>query len=331
MMPVTAPSNPTTVFDPLLARADLPLRRRCYPLGFAVDVWTNSERVLEAAAESWPGAAQPYAELPLRIEIGVAGDDSESPTAPPIFRSRSNLLSIVSSAEDSVVCDFGAGYAFGWVRPSTVADVSFFRYHFLEAAALALLDQLHFAPVHGALVVRTGCGVVLCGGSFAGKSTLAYACARKGWTLVSDDATYLMRNRMKLFAVGHSHMLRFRPDAPQLFPELQGRSVATRPNGKAGIEVFTRDLPEIRTAPGASIHHLVFLSRADHGSARLSAWSRAEALSWLTDASPYGQEVVRTAQRAAYERLTRLPVWRLRYSALDEAVACLDRLAVPGV
>ena len=329
-MPATAPETPTTFLDPLLAHEALPLDGRFYPLGFALDIRTNSDQVLAAARRSWPHESRSFPDPPLRLSIGVGGDAGETETPPPVFRSRGHLFSILSGIDDFLVCDFRTGSGFGWIRPSTVSDAPFFRYHFLEALVLSMLSQLHFASVHGAAVVRSGCGVVLCGESSAGKSSLAYACARAGWTLVSDDATYLLRNRIKPFAVGNSHALRFRPDAPLLFPELRGLSVATRPNGKPGIEVLTRDLPGVHTAPGAPVHHVVFLHRSERGEAHFRACSREDALSRLAPASPYGQEDVGTAQLVTYERLTRLPRWCLHYSDLDDAVGCLEQLVNPG-
>jgi len=330
-MPVIEFESPASVFDPLMVRAELPLRSKHHLLGFGLELETNSSLVVEAAAQSWPAAAELFADPPIRLSIGVKSEDLAAPTPPPVFRSRGHLLSIVSGPEDSMVCDFRCGFGFGWLRGATAADPAFFRYHFLEAAALSMLEQRSLASVHGAAVAHSGKGILLCGESFAGKSTLAYACARAGWTLVSDDATYFVRSRTDLFAVGHSHVLRFRPDAPLLFPELAGRSVATRPNGKPGIEVFTKDLNGIQTAPGAAIHHVVFLDRSGRGPARLGRYSPGEKFTTLTSAYLYGQDDVRAEQMRTYERLAQRPTWRLTYSNLDEAVARLDALVADGM
>jgi len=329
-MPATVPEIQPVIFDPLLAQAELPLQGRFYPLGFSLDVRTNSDQLLTAAEQSWPDATKSFPDPPLQLSIGVTVGNHETATPPPTFRSRGHLISIMSGPEDFLVCDFRTGSGFGWFRPSTIADAAFFRFHFLEAAVLSMLDQLQFASVHGAMVARPGCGVLLCGDSLAGKSTLAFACARAGWTLVSDDATYLLRNRIKPFAIGNPHALRFRPDAPILFPELHGKSVATRPNGKEGIEVFVKDFPQIRTSRGAIVDHIVFLNRAENGGAHLSPCSSDEALSRLSSTLAYGQQEVRAAQEAAYTRLSRLPVWHLNYSGLDDAINSLDELAGRG-
>ena len=79
----------------------------------------------------------------------------------------------------------------GRVTPAAADSARYLRYFFLEAAALSMISSLRAFPVHGACVRAGGKGVLLCGDSGEGKSTLAYAGARAGWTYVSDDATYI--------------------------------------------------------------------------------------------------------------------------------------------
>jgi hypothetical protein len=45
-------SEPVVLGDPMFARLDLPIRETFYPLGFPMEVETNSEEVLKAFAES---------------------------------------------------------------------------------------------------------------------------------------------------------------------------------------------------------------------------------------------------------------------------------------
>lgn len=55
-----------------------------------------------------------------------------------------------------------------------------------------LLNNSHDAiVVHAALLSRNGKGVVVVGPSFAGKSTLATALWRNGWSLMSDDLVFI--------------------------------------------------------------------------------------------------------------------------------------------
>jgi hypothetical protein len=175
------------------------------------------------------------------------------------------------------------------------------------------------------LVTRRGAGVALCGDSLAGKSTLAYACARSGWTFIADDGTFLIRDRMDRYAVGNPFNIRLREDAKFLFPELANCKVHLRHNGTLGMEVPTAELP-VETAHGSSIEHLVFLRRSRSGTARLGRFTASEALRWLEKATPYGPEDAQASQKQAYRRLLEARIWELQYSDLQDAIELLDRL-----
>jgi hypothetical protein len=317
--------------DPVLSAAELPLRRTFYPLGYPLVIETNSREVLQAAEESWGAFERMFNADPVRVCLGVAEGDSKSPARAPVIRAREHLMSIVADPENFMLCDFDRGFAFGWVTPSTAADRPLVRYQFLAAGGTTLAQQRAFAPLHGALVTRNETGVLLCGDSCAGKSTLAYACARAGWSYVSDDGTFLVRDRDDRYAIGDRHYIRFRPDAPGLFPELSDHLPTVRPNGKLAIEVRTRDLG-ISTAPGCVVDHIVFLDRRiEHrGPASVHHYPGDRALEYWAQYTILGSGDVRGAQRRCHERLLRAHVWKMQSWDLDDAVARLQRLVDHG-
>lgn len=317
--------TPPALDDTLLHDIPTPLRAMFYPLGFAVEITTNSEAVIAAARQLWGDAPARYQEVPLSLTLMVTEHDGERPPAKPKFRVHQHLMSIVVDSRNHVVCDFSRGCAFGWVTRPVAEQSEFLRLRFLEPPVMSMLVAAHLAPIHGALVARNGSGVVLCGESFAGKSTLAYACARTGWTLISDDGTFLLRKSKDRFAVGNPRTLRFRPDAKKLFPELADCEVAFRPNGMLGMEVPTSRLP-IAVAGGCAIDHVVFLKRSGSGRARISPCETSEALRRLERVNLYGPPDVQESQRRAYRRLLDAGLWWLHYSDLDEAIRELGRL-----
>src|SRR5450755_4144104 len=70
-------------FDPYLYHAEMPLTADFYPLGFPVQLTTNSTEVVEAAEESWGSSRKQFEVSPLRLHIGVLDDGStECPPAP---------------------------------------------------------------------------------------------------------------------------------------------------------------------------------------------------------------------------------------------------------
>jgi hypothetical protein len=323
-MPKALSASPVTA-DPVFSAFELPLRRTFYPLGYPLVLETNSHDVLQAAEESWGAFERMFDQDPVRVCLGVAEDDSGSPAPAPVIRSREHLMSIVADRENFMLCDFDRGFAFGWVTRSTAADHPLLRYQFLAAGGAMLAQQRAFAPLHGALVMRNGCGVLLCGESCAGKSTLAYACARAGWSYVSDDGTFLVRSREDRYAIGDPHGIRFRADAPGWFPELAGHAPTVRPNGKTAIEIRTHEL-DISTTPGCVVDHVVFLDREQGEAASVQRYSAERALEYWAQYSVFGSSDVRAEQRRCHERLLRAGLWRMQYSYLDGAVAKLEQL-----
>lgn len=315
--------------DPVLSAFELPLRRTFFPFGFPLELETNSSDVIAAAAEGWGAFQQMFDEKPVRLCLGVLEEAGGALAVETVIRSREHMMSIVGDQENFVVCDFKNGFAFGWVTRDTAADHPMLRYRFLIAGAATLIEQRAFAALHGALVVRNGKGVMLAGDSFAGKSTLAYACARAGWTYVSDDALFLVRGRNDRYALGDPYSIRFRPDAPQLFPELADRLVTIRPNGKVAIEVLTRELA-VDTAPGCNIDHVVYLNRDGVGPARLRHLSKEWVLEDWARYAVFGTKVVREAQRHCYQGIVSAQLREMRYSDLDQAVARLKQLVDNG-
>jgi hypothetical protein len=318
-----------TFRDTFLANFEFPMRARFYPLGFPLDLETNSEDVIRAAEEGWGRFAPRFAETPVRLCLGVSDQDETSPVLKPRVVSQQHLITSVWDAATFVVCDLRSGFAFGWLTKRAAADHPSLRYQFLQAFAMNMLVHKFLAPVHGAFVARNGRGVLLCGDSCAGKSTLAYACARAGWTHLTDDGTYLIRARPDLYAVANPHYIHLREDAPTLFPELGGHAVAVRPNGKAGMEVSTSALG-LATAEACSIEHVVFLNRRADARVHLIAHSKSAAMEWCEQYLCYGEARVLAEQRQTLIRLLDAGLWEMRYSNLNDAVACLESLTNEG-
>src|ERR1700680_1789740 len=156
--------------DPTLCQFDLPLRRRYFPFGFPLDLETNSPDVIAAANEGWGQFSAAFEETPMRVALGVTNSDTV-PELDSSFRCREHLMSMICDLENSMVWDFQRGFAFGWVTRAVAADHPFLRYRFL-LPSLELIAQQALAGLHGALMDRNGCGVLLCGDSMAGKSPL---------------------------------------------------------------------------------------------------------------------------------------------------------------
>ncbi len=315
--------------DPLLCDRELPLQSLHYPLGFPVEIVTNSSEVLAAAEESWGNFRRAFSEPPVQIRIGVFEGGLSCPLA-PVCRSQRNLLIHVADRENFVVSDMRRGFAFGWLTEATVRNRAYLRYHFLEGVAWSLLEALYLTSIHGACVALDGHGVLLCGDSGAGKSSLAYACARRGWTFLADDSSCLVRKRHGRVVTGNPNSMRFRESAAELFPELKNQPVTRRLSGEMAIELPTASVPSIKISSECPVDYIVFLNRMEPDPSGFSLFPKRRALEWFEQVVCFGEEDVRIAQKASLQNLLAAHVFELRYSDLATAVSHLETLVLHG-
>jgi HPr Serine kinase C-terminal domain len=319
------PAGAATTADPVLSDFRLPLRGVYYPLGFALEISTNSGEVLTAAEESWGGFQKKFFEPALRLEIGVMENGSRDCPPPPGCRSRAHLLAFIADAGNFCVCDLSRGFAFAWLTQSAAANRAYLRYYFLEAAVSTLLEALYLTPLHAACVQTGGRGVLLCGESGAGKSSLALACARSGWKFLSDDSSAIVRKRQGRIVVGNPHQMRFRESAIELFAELKQQRVTPRATGKMAIELATTKLPNIATAAECQVDYIVFLNRSEPAPSSLLPISKEFAWQYFEQYMCFGEDEVYQAQKASIHDLLTARIFEMRYRDLYWAV---DRLAL---
>lgn len=317
--------------DPLLADMQMPLHATFYPLGFAVELTTNSPEVVAAARESWGHLRKEFNEPPIQLRIGVVGVGGGTRPPVPDYRSWLNLLIIVADADNYAVCDMRRGVGFSWLTQAAIGDRSYLRYYFLEGAVMSMLDKLYLTRLHAACVRLRDRGVLLCGDSGAGKSSLAYACGRRGWTFVSDDAVSLVRSRKDLTVIGNPYRLRFRESAGELFPEVRNQRPETPATGKPSIELNTATIPGFTTALTSSVDYVVFLNRQGSHPPGLVPFPKQRALSWLKEVITFGDPEVRQAQAASLCDLLAAEILELRYSDLGSAIELLEALISDGI
>ncbi|HVH70398.1 MAG TPA: aldolase [Candidatus Dormibacteraeota bacterium] len=316
----------TSKLDPLLCEFDLPLRAIYHPLGFSVEIATNSQEVLFAAEESWGFFRKVFSEPAVQLRVAVSESGPRDCPPAPICRGQRHLVANIADAGNYSVCDLKTGFVFSWLTPSAVENRAYLRYHFLESMSFVLLTSLYLTPIHGACVAMEGRGVLLCGDSGAGKSSLAYACARSGWTFLSDDSSRLVRKRKGRIVVGNPYQMRFRESAIDLFPELKDQRLTLRATGELAIELPTARLPAIKTACECAIDFIVFLNRVRGRSAGLRAFSKEVAFNWFEQVICYGERRVQDEQRTSLRNLLTAHVFELRYDDLDSALAQLEAL-----
>ena len=315
--------------DPTLAHTPLSLSETFYPLGFPVTVFTNCDEVLTCAAESWGSFTELFDTEPVRINVGVASTDSHMCPPTPVCRVRDHLITNIADGENFAISDHSLGYALVWITTAALNHRDYFRYFFLESCAMGGISGRSATGIHGACVSRNGAGILLCGDSGAGKTTLSYACARAGFTYITDDGSYLLHGRDDRLVVGNCRQLRFRPTAEALFPELRGHDIMERAGvGKPSVELSTLDLARITTSSTALVQNIVFLKR-NVPAQELAPFPKPVARMYMMQqilCMPFVAQI----HSEAIDNLLRVGVYELRYNDLDWAVERLETLAREG-
>jgi len=303
----------------------LTLETMLFPLGFPMRVRTNSAKALHVSRMKWSVFEQVFDTDPIETQIHEIETQSRECPPAPVFRFMENMLLVTADTDNVCVAQFPTGKTRMVVSSAAIAHPTYFSQTFLEAAPAAQIFTRLATPIHAACVAIGGCGVLLCGDSGAGKTSLSYACACAGWQFISDDSIYLLHNETGRQVLGNCHQVRFRPSAAELFPEISGAEIAPRMYGKPSIELPTSLWPTINATRFAHIDFIVFLNRRQPDVKDLVQYRKDVARCYMRQ-NLFGTNQTKSAQYAAIERLLEAEVLELRYQSLDWAVGRLERL-----
>jgi hypothetical protein len=303
----------------------LTLETMLFPLGFPMRIQTNSAEALRQCRMKWGVFEQAFDTDPMETHIHVVETQSRECPPPPVFRVIENTLLVTADADNVCIAQFPKGKTRMVVSSAAVAHPTYFGQTFLEAAAAGQIWTCLATPIHAACVAIDGRGILLCGDSGAGKTSLSYACARAGWQFISDDSSYLLHNETGRQVLGDYHQVRFRPSAVELFPEISGEEIALGIFGKPSIELSTSSWPTIDATRCAHVDFIVFLNRRQPDVVDLVSYRRDVARRYMRQ-NLFGTSQTKLAQRAGIERLLKAEVLELRYQSLDWAVRRLERL-----
>jgi hypothetical protein len=307
---------------------NLPLKRMYYPLGFPVEVNTNTVEVLELYQELWGTFAKRHETPPIRVNVHVTeGGATECPPT-PVYRIVLPRMIGIADPNNYCIVDFEQNDVLIMLSRKTLSHGPYVKYSLLGTPGCCVSTR-YTTPVHGGCVSLDGRGILLCGDSGAGKSTLSYACARAGWTYTSDDGVYISNDRTDLLVTGECHKVRLRPASEQFFPEVRGLEISQRAGGKASIEFPTAPMSHIVCSQTAKANFIVYLNRHSGGTPALVPYRKDVARHAMMQLL-YGLQETRAVQLATIERLLSLDVLELRYTDLEWAIERLQQLVREG-
>ena len=217
-------------------RMNLPFRTDFCLGGVHCLLSTNSHSVLQQAV---PWQSSPADSAAATFHMEIIEDSSLDPGQKKIthFRGMRHLVFAMIEPGSFVTYDLLRREVRGVLSSEAARDASFWKAKFLPITLGVLGTTLGVAPLHCACLVRNSDGLLITGVSGSGKSTLTAALASRGFTVVSDDWTYLSQKNESLMAEGLWAPIKLLPDTSRFFPELQKSIPRKTLNGEIAYEI----------------------------------------------------------------------------------------------
>jgi hypothetical protein len=246
-------------------RQTLPLRKDFLIAGTCCHLSTNSHDILRAAGSCLPIRKQSDAqsfEMNIIVDARL-GSTSEHPAH---FRGLRHLVFAILPPRSFLTYDLLRRRVCGVLSSAAASDDSFWNRLLLPITLGVLGTNLGVAPLHCACLERNGSGFLVAGASGTGKSTLAAALAQRGFAFISDDWTYVSRQKSTLVAHGLSSPIKLLPDTVRFFPELSQFSPRRTLNGELAYEIGPAHSIGFTVKRTANPQSIFFLERAStHG------------------------------------------------------------------
>lgn len=316
--------------DPMGFERVLEHRQRLHALGFAIDLQSDHRLAIEIARCRFPPSTLCGGGPPVRLEVQVT--DGEPASSRPRFNGRGHLLTVICDRSNWIVCDLETGYCLAAVTEATLRECPWAGGTFFDLPVYSILARSHCTALHAAAVSRSGHGLLLCARSGTGKSSLAYACAKQGWTFVSDDAVYLAGDSDSR-VLGKPHRLRLKESASRLFPELAAQPKFPDMDGVPHFELDVSTFAHARISEECDARAVVFLDRQEPGGVLAAGVARIRPVvpeeardRLLADLPSYGKAVRRRHADAVQRLVSRSTACELSYSDLNSAIHALEEL-----
>jgi len=302
-----------------LDEAELNYRHTLHIAGARCEILTNS-RDLIIGLGNWHTSFAPSGRS-FSMQVFVTEDFK--PRAPqPHFRGMNHLVTACFGEADIFLFDLLRRNVDAIVTRTTASDAQFWERVVLPVTIGILGACLGSVPVHCACLAIDGQGLLIAGQSGVGKSTLAVAMAQAGFTLVSDDWTYITDDG-DLLANGIFAPVKLMPDAIDYFPELAHSQLTESLNGELAFELSAEKVFGASVCASCRPRMFLFLERTEVRGLEITHLSSHLAGLYLEDSVERIPDQMLTAKRERSRilaRLTDLPCCRLRYGGTPASV-----------
>jgi hypothetical protein len=283
---------------------------------------TNSERVLDAARNTFHAAGVQPSPVDFRLRFWVDDTEASQPPWPkPYVRGLDHLVFAGFDEGSSMLADLRTCCVIGRFSAGMAADLEYWQSVIFPMLLTVVSASVGIAELHCACVAKDQDGVLLAGPSGSGKSTLALALCQQGFGFLSDDRTFCSLERAQIQSWGMPTPLKLRPEATLWFDELRKERLTDMRSGGPAFWLEPEQIIGVKRVRQCRPTSLIFLDRRDTSEFRLSSMSSREALSRLE--SELTMELPEAAARRSrtLKGVVELPCWLLEYGGQPQLVA----------
>jgi hypothetical protein len=301
----------------------LPYRTDFFVAGARCFLSTNSHDVLRSAAQ-WRRTTDQNAAQSFAMQIIVEPSLDPIPGHEAHFRGARHLVFATLPPRSFIAIDLLRRRVYAVLSDAAAKDRLFWSTRLLPIAIGVLGTTFGVVPIHSACLDRNGSGVLIAGGSGAGKSTLATAMAQLGFSLLSDDWTYISKVRSTLVAHGLQSPLKLLPDAAAFFPVLREFNPTISLNSELAYEIDPAESIGVAVTSVSQPQSIVFLERtAAPGCYLLRCRPQYVHDFYERNAERLPDEIpeAKAFRSSAIKILSLLPAWIVRTGASPQATA----------
>jgi hypothetical protein len=313
----------TIVISTLTAdRRTLSLRADIYVAGARCVLATNSAEVLQIAANGRPQQHH-IGDASFEMEVVVDAARDEAAECGTFFRGMKHLVFAFLPPRSFVTYDLLRRRVHAELSVRAATDPCFWKTLLLPITIGVLGTTVGVVPLHCACLERRGSGLLIGGKAGAGKSTLTAALGRIGYTLLSDDWTYISKRESELLAHGLSTPVKLLTDSARFFPELAILPAKMALNGELAYQVNAEFLG-CRGAEISSPRWIFFLERTPTPGCQLIRCRSEYARNFFEGGAerlPDELPEAKSTRAAVIRALSARPAWIIRTGETPQATA----------
>jgi hypothetical protein len=284
-------------------------------------VFSTNNHLLFESLKRWRTHEDSETVIDFEMRIQVDPRLMREAGALPQFRGLQQFVFAVFHSREMFLFDLFQRTVTAAVSEETAADREFWNSVLIPIALGVLGPMMGVAPLHCACLGCNGMGMLVAGISGAGKSTLAVALAKEGFALVSDDWTYVRREKGNLSAYGLHVPVKLMPECSRFFEELTALRLKLSLNGELAFEVDAAETLGVNVAQRCVPNCVVFLERCGKEESSFEPLARESARRYFTRSAevlPPQLAAAAAEREAIIEQVTNRDCWLFRYGGTPQ-------------